>query len=98
MLLARFCLAFPSVSSNPLGPYCRYHRYSLFKSRGLSLSPAAVHSMKSSHAFLISSCLFTAASGAGHLASRSMCTISFLLGLSTLSILALQSLIRFTIL
>ncbi|KAK3923559.1 Interleukin-1 receptor accessory protein-like 1-B [Frankliniella fusca] len=39
-----------------------------------------------------------AVSGAGHLASRSMCTISFLLGLSTLSILALQSLIRLMIL
>ncbi|KAK3916583.1 hypothetical protein KUF71_025698 [Frankliniella fusca] len=54
--------------------------------------------MKSSHAFLISSCLFTAVSGAGHLASRSMCTVSLLLGLSTFSILALQSLIRFMIL
>ncbi|KAK3916950.1 polyprotein [Frankliniella fusca] len=54
--------------------------------------------MKSSHEFLISSCLFAAVSGAGHLASLSMCTISFLLGLSTLSVLALQSLIRFRIL
>ncbi|KAK3929611.1 Tyrosine-protein kinase JAK1, partial [Frankliniella fusca] len=45
------------VWHSPLGPCCRYLRYSLFKSRGLSLSPTAVHSMKSSHAFLISSCL-----------------------------------------
>ncbi|KAK3921813.1 Tyrosine-protein kinase JAK1, partial [Frankliniella fusca] len=86
------------VWHSPLGPCNRYLRYSLFKSRGLSLSPTAVHSMKSSHAFLISSCLFTAVSGAGHLAGRSMCTISFLLGLSTFSILALQSLIRLMIL